>query len=419
MYFYADAATQRVLRASESIVLLYGGFEGFENYGDVLQLKSTIEFHRRTTGLRPVLVVSLACCLSRDVPEQIRAKYNVDGVIYEDGDLLDVAALGLAPIDMVRGGALLHVYGGGYFNRFWGAHRAFVCEQLIFALHLSDYVMSGLQVDEDGAGHLARLFALRMPLVIGGRDARSVELLRAVAPPERVRFSFDDAVEAIDAIRTALTATGAFDDALRESTGMHFNITREYMSPAQARAVESVFSTTVQRRPAASVTLLQAYNDRRGLVEDTLETISRANILGRLTSFGVVDLATLSAAPAPTAGELRAVARSLAAVDVVVACSYHVALTMNLLGRPTFLVASNDYYADKRTALGLPAEIGAFLDDPPSSLRDFAAERRERLEWLAMLSATVATRSARRKKAAVTRESREVIGTVAEKYFLS
>jgi len=419
MYFYADAATQRVLQSNAPTVLLYGGFEGFENYGDVLQLKSTIDFHRTTTGLRPVLVLSLACCLSREVPEQIRAKYDVDGIIYEDGDLLDVSALALAPIDRVRAGALLHVYGGGYFNRFWGARRAFVCEQLIFALRISDYVLSGVQVDEEGANQLARLFGLKMPLVIGGRDARSVGLLRTVAPAERVRSSFDDAVEAIDGIRAALTATGAFDNALRPATGMHFNITREYMSADQAVAVESAFATTTRRRPGAPVTMLQAYNDRRGLVEDTLQTLSRVNILGELTSFGVVDLASLSAAPAPTVAELGAVAGSLAALDVVVACSYHVALTMNLLGRPTFLVASNGYYADKRAALGLPVDLDAFFDDPPRFVRDFAAERRDRLEWRETLAASIALRPSRRKMAAVVHERQEVAGAVGEKYFLS
>jgi len=134
MHFYGDARTRRAIRAKEPMVLLYGGFEGFENYGDVLQLTSTISFHRKTTGLRPILVVSLASCLSADVPEQLRAKYDVDGVIFEDGELLDVSALELEPLTDVQAGALLHVYGGGYFNRYWGARRAFVCEQLIFRL---------------------------------------------------------------------------------------------------------------------------------------------------------------------------------------------------------------------------------------------------------------------------------------------
>jgi hypothetical protein len=417
MFFYADAGTQTVLRATEPLVLLYGGFEGFENYGDVLQLRSAIAFHRETTGLRPVLVLSLASCLSDDVPEQLRAKYDVDGIVYEDGDLLDVSALRLDPIDRIQAGALLHVYGGGYFNRFWGARRAFVCEQLIFRMHVGDYVMSGLQVDEAGAAALGALFALKAPLAIGGRDARSVDLLRAVAPPSTVRFSFDDAVEAIESLQRILSATGAAE-VTRDAIGMHFNITREYMSPGQAGAVRSAFATVMARRPDRRVTMLQAYNDRRGLVEDTIQTISRLDILGRLTSFDVIDLATLSASASPTAPELRGVARSLAAIDVVVACSYHVSLTMNLLGRPTFLVASNDYYADKRAALGLPDDLDAFLDDPLRFLRDYAGERRDRLEWLDHLASVITARPGWQQPARVIREEREVAASVAEKYFL-
>lgn len=419
MYFYGDSATRDVLRAKEPVVLLYGGFEGFENYGDVLQLTSTIAFHRQTTGLRLVLVIALASCVSADVPEQVRSKYDVDGVIYEDGDLLDVSALSLEPLTQVMAGALLHVYGGGYFNRFWGARRAFVCEQLIFRLHVADYVMSGLQVDEEGSAQLARLFALKPPLAIGGRDARSVELLRTVAPSTQVEFSFDDAVESIESIKDLLATTEAAVDSPRDSIGFHFNITREYMSPDQAGAVESAFSNVVRRRPDRSVTMLQAYNDRRGLVQDTLETISNLNIVGRLTSFSVVDLASLSASSAPTAIELRSVAHSLAAIDVVVACSYHVSMTMNLLGRPTFMIVSNDYYADKREALGLPDDLDVFLDDPLPFLRDFADERRMRRQWVDTLTSVIAARLVRQQPATVIREQRDLAATVAEKYFLS
>lgn len=419
MFFYADADTRQVLQAVEPIVFLYGGFEGFENFGDVLQLKSAIAFHRQTTGLRPVLVLSLASCLSREVPDRIRAKYDVAGVIYEDGDLLDVSALALDPIEEVQAGALLHVYGGGYFNRFWGARRAFVCEQLIFRLHVADYVMSGLQIDGAGAAQLAALFTLKLPLLIAGRDASSVELLRTVAPPSSVWFSFDDAVESIQSLQGILAASGTAEVSSRQATGMHFNITSEYMSHDQSAAVDSVFSRVMEHRPNRPVTMLQAYNDVRGLVEDTLQTISRLNILGRLSSFDVVDLATLSAAPSPTAVELRAVARLISSVDIVVACSYHVSLTMNLLGRPTFLVASNDYYDDKRTALGLPESIDEFLDEPLRFLRDFAEERRERLEWLEHLAAVIAARPGWHEPSAVVREEREAAATVAEKYFLA
>ena len=419
MHFYGDARTRRAIRVKEPMVLLYGGFEGFENYGDVLQLTSTISFHRKTTGLRPILVVSLASCLSADVPEQLRAKYDVDGVIFEDGELLDVSALELEPLTDVQAGALLHVYGGGYFNRYWGARRAFVCEQLIFRLHVADYVMSGLQVDDVGAAQLEKLFSLKRPLVIGGRDARSVELLKSVSPPDAVEFSFDDAIESIEVIQEQLARADGWANTPRHAIGLHANITREYMSPDQAGAVETAFSAVIRRWPERPLTMLQAYNDRRGLVQDTLETISTLDILGRLTSFGVVDLATLSAHPAPGPLELTALARSLAAIDVVVACSYHVSLTMNLLERPTFLIASNDYYAAKRAALGLPVSIDQFLDDPLPSSTDYADERRRRRQWLDRLTQTIAGRHGRQKRAKIIRERQEIVAGVAEKYFLS
>lgn len=389
MHFSADEVTRELLASQTPTVLLYGGFEGFENYGDVLQLKSAIAFHRRHTGLQPVIVVSMAGWTWPGFLAKLYDDYDIAGVVFEDGELLDTAELGLDIIREVQAGALLHIYGGGYFNEFWGARRAFVCEQLIFSLHVGPYVVSGIQVDESGAGVLRDLFEKKQPELVGARDEVSVQHLSTIVPADRLRFSFDDALEPIEELRGDLLRFGGAESE-RRSIGLHLNITAEYTSSAQPGTALSAFSKVRAAWPAYGLTLLHAYNDRRRLVADTLDSIGLLGIAELYPTFDVVDLATVAAMRQLSPADLRSLTRVLTGIDVVVTASYHVAITMNLLGRPSFLIASNGYYRDKRQALGLPEDLGAFIRDPQSFLRDFARERRERLDWLSELRGVIA-----------------------------
>jgi hypothetical protein len=388
MHFFADVPTRELLASPTPTVLLYGGFEGFDNFGDILQLKGAIDFHRRYTGLQPVLVATMAAWTWPGLLEKLRADYDLAGVVFEDPEPLDGRELGLDVIREVQAGALLHIYGGGYFNAFWGARRAFVCEQLVFRLHLGDYVLTGLQVDEEGTAALAALFDKKPPLLVGARDERSRELLAGIVPADRIRFSFDDALEPVEQLRDDLVRFAA-PGRERTSIGLHLNITAEYTSANQAALAEEVFARVHDARPDHGLTLLNAYNDRRRVVSDTFGSIGVVRVAERFVAFDAIDLATVAAKRMLSPADLRSLAAALAALDVVVASSYHVALTMNLLGYPTYLIASNDFYREKRKALGLEEDLERFLSDPRAALRDFAVERRRRLEWLDELSASI------------------------------
>jgi len=390
MWFYADEATRALITGDRPIVYLYGGFEGFDNFGDILQLKSTIAFHRQRTGRAPVVVLSMAAWTAAGLQDSLANEFDADGFIFEDGELLDASSVGLAPITEVTAGALLHVYGGGYFNRFWGARRAYVCEQLMFRLRTNEYVVSGVQVDSEGTEHLARLFALKAPLAIGARDKPSVELLAAVTDAV-VHLTFDDAIETIDALRDRIAAFGGTEHHGPRSFGLHMNTTAEYMSPDQGEVVTGTVATVRSREPHLNPVLLQAYNDRRHVIVDTIETAQQLGTLFLEPEYRVINLAAIAADPHWSDSTIRRLVFALAGIDFVISSSYHVSLAMTALGIPSYLVSSNDFYAAKREALSLPLTLDAFLADPRTTLQDYAVERRQRVDWLDLLATTIDT----------------------------
>lgn len=418
MWFYADESTRALISGDRPVVYLYGGYEGFDNFGDILQLTSTIHFHRQRTGRAIVVVLSMAAWTSDQLLDSLKSQFDADGFVFEDGDLLDASSVGLEPITQVTAGALLHIYGGGFFNRFWGARRVFVCEQLMFRLRTNEYVISGVQVDPVGVEHLARLFALRAPLATGARDVLSVELLSPVAD-DAVQFSFDDSTETLEALRDRIAAFGGVEHQGPRSFGLHMNTTAEYMSPEQGGAVSRAVATIRDHDPQLTPVLLQAYNDRRQVIVDTVETAQKLGLLFDEPEHRVVNLAAIASDRRWSDSTVQRLVTALASIDYVVSSSYHVALATNLLGIPAYLVSSNDFYDAKRESLSLPASLGGFLDDPRAALRDFAEERRQRADWLDHLATTIAGAPslAWTEPAAVTNPpAAPVVATLAERY---
>lgn len=390
MIFYTDDASSEVLLAPGPSVLLYGGFEGFDNYGDVLQLKGAIKFHRENSTMPVIMIVALAAWTTPGLLERLHRNYDVDGFIFEDDAYLDASAEGLKPITDLDAGNLLHVYGGGYFNSYWGERRAYVVEQILYTLQIREWVISGIQVDVEGAAYLQRVFALKMPILVGARDLASVDLLSATVPGDILHYSFDDAVEPIAEIGLALARLGSVESGDRHSIGVHLNITSEYMAPTQLAAGRALIVRASEKYPHHEATILHAYNDSREIIRDALESVTHLSDLAIFTQFDVINFATVASLRELDPPLLRRIMRALAPIDFVITASYHIALTLNLLGKPTFLLATSAYYDDKREALGLANDFEAFLAQPKSFLRDFAAEKLVREEWRATLAAATA-----------------------------
>lgn len=415
---YGDETTRKLVAAGAPITYLYGSWEGYENYGDVLQLKSVIRYYRELRDRAVVLVLSLSAWSRDGFLDELVTKYDADGLLFEDDEYLATSRQGLDVVREVAAGQFFHLYGGGYFNRFWGERRGIVTANLLEMLGIERYVVSGLQIDESGAEFLRRLFAIHPPLLVGGRDLASTELLRSVAPGVPVEFSFDDAIESILALRDGLGLAPPTPGGTA-TVGLHLNITGQYMSSEQGPALREALAAVDRHYPAHELTLIHAYNDRRDFLFDTLESAKALGIVADYPTFEVVNFGTVSASKVHDALMLERLAEALAPIDFVVSASYHVAMTMNLLGRPAYLLATNDYYRDKRSALGLPTDIDAFLDDPSAFLRDFSQEQRARTRWIELLGRIATTEVASSGRVKFRKPLRPPRRDLASKHYIS
>ncbi|MGU7808191.1 hypothetical protein, partial [Escherichia coli] len=98
----------------------------------------------------------------------------------------------LTPIDEVGGGpSPVHVVGGGYLNAEWGPGYLAVMEAMGDVFGATEYLFSGMQIDEFIQPALAEFDSRRPVAVFGTRDPVSFERAREVFGA-RAAQTFDD-----------------------------------------------------------------------------------------------------------------------------------------------------------------------------------------------------------------------------------
>jgi len=368
---YADAHTSEALSDGRPAVLLLGGYQGYSNFGDIVQLKGAIRWHKAKTGLRTIPICEVASITDPGFCQRVQRWFGVDAVIFWSPEALDMGPAGLRVLVDSPPIRHLHVYGGGFLNRFWGEALLGLIEHLHLRFGVGHYVLSGQQVDAGTQEQLANHFRKCPVLLAGGRDAQSVDLLtRCGAPAE---YSFDDAAEVLRELASALapvkTDTPDSLDVL-----IHLNVSSYTHDGGgadpmdaladQLRALYEHHTRLHPDRPPRAA-LIQAYTDRRvHEIADTLGVAQQLEDRFPFTAYQVVELGRLAlelgASPLPP---LPPIARDAVAMT----SSYHVTLLCALLGVPCHLQAGNPYYQQKKEGLGLPPDdLAAFLKQPRS-----------------------------------------------------
>ena len=368
----------------EDAVLLVGGYQGFANFGDLLQVKGVARWHREATGLRPVPALSLTAIADPEFGARVRAWLGVDQVLYWSDRPVDAAAAGLAELRLAPRVPHLHVYGGECFSGRWVDLYVALIESAHQRFGVGHYVLSGQQADAAAVPAMRAYFERRAPVLAGGRDPESAVHLRAAGAAGQ--HSFDDALEAMDRLVDAGTA-GA--PRPRASVLVHLN------TSFYTQGEDEGLVADLDRLGGAGddVVLLQAFGERRVYeITDTLGAVVELEDAFPFASYGVVDLARLALAldhgPLPAA--LPEGAR------LAYACSYHVTLLCTVLGVPCFLRARNRYYRQKRAGLGLPGDLTLerFLERPAAPSLD--GPREARSAWLEQLAQAYARAPDRR-----------------------
>jgi len=395
-YWYCDRRTFAPSVDPPDYVLLVGSYLGYANFGDVLQLKGAIRWHRQQTGLEPVLVCEAPAIRDASFIDRLRAWFGLTHVLVHSRERVDFGPVGLSEVIEAPPITHLHVYGGGFLNGKWGPYLLGLIESLHERFGVAHYVLSGQQVGPEIRSQLAEHFARFRPVLAGGRDPESAALLSECGVPSG--YSFDDAIEPLQELAESIRPTGE-DSGEAVDVLIHMNlaayawetqgpVTFEYMAAELARLREYVVRVRGGREPA--VALLHAYNDRRvDEVIDTLAAVQQLEDTFPFCHYRVIDLSRLALEMGTgREGAARIPGKPLVALS----SSYHVALFCGLLGVPCFLQSHNAYYRQKKLGLGLRADsLADFLDRPevPSLLEKLRA----RDEWLARKKAAYQLKS--------------------------
>lgn len=388
-------------------VLLLGGFNGNWNFGDLMQLLSTIRWYRQQlpeARIFPMLNLRLTGTLNDiDILDRLFAP---DGwIFYSEG--LDpsvreqkVYALGLAPLRPTQAAsrAVLHLYGGGYLNVYWGHRILRVLEAVHDRFRPGATFWSGQQVDARLAPVLAQVLERWPPALVGCRDWASVHVLERSGVP--ALFSSDDSLE--EMLRVAKSLDGDVGVGVEQGTfGLHLNLapyahvepTEEGLLPpdweATARSnVATVLEAVRSHYEGAAVPLLVGANlDPQAPPPESWAALLKVLVPRHFPTFVGMDLVGLLVHERLWEG-----AAALAKVDRVISHSYHVALLSAVLGTPVYLVANNRYYRQKRRGLGwrdlsldefLRCERGVLIEEQRGALQ---RQLQARESWLSRLS---------------------------------
>jgi hypothetical protein len=388
--WYVDEEAWQDRPSGDRAVLLVGGYQGFANFGDVLQLKGVVRWHRQVSGLEPIVVLSTTSIADRGFHVRLRSWLGVRQLVYWSERPLDVEAVGLTELRRAPAIGHLQVFGGECLASRWLGVFLTLIESTHARFGVGHYVLSGQQADRAAIPRLREHFNRHPPIVAGGRDPESAEHIAAAGAP--AAYSFDDALEPLDQLVAEATDHQGLEPKPADAL-IHLN-TSDYTAtggnrngqPATSLAgdLETLARAVARSEPErADVVVLQAFDDRRvDEISDSLGTIVELEDGFPFPAYRVVDLARLALelARRPVAATLPSSAR------LAYTCSYHVTLLCTMLGIPCFLRAKNPFYRQKRAALGLSAgTLPEFLRCPEAPTLE--RQRRAREDWLKRLQA--------------------------------
>jgi polysaccharide pyruvyl transferase WcaK-like protein len=293
-------------------IIVTGGDGGWGNLGDELLLQATRRFWRPFLD-RFHIVVAMG-----NPPASL-----ADGFTYVKEDISAIEALGIEVPQI----ALLHYYGGGYFNDHWYDTKIKLYRDLVGrGLPRERVAFTG-----QGLGPLAAERAQEMldiahdAIIFGTRD-------RTSAAGEHGLFTFDDSVLLCDPAR-------ALQPSVR-NRGIAVNLrTEEYVDLDEQGAADLLCS--IDRYVGSRNLAASAFGMVCNAGYDESVAVSRALQRARAK--------TIVHAPRPSG--FSELAGYLAPCRAAVTTSYHVAIVSLFVGTPVAALFSSDYYRLKFAGL--------------------------------------------------------------------
>ncbi|MDF1704974.1 MAG: glycosyltransferase [Aeromicrobium sp.] len=380
--WFADEATQAVLRGGVPPVLLHTGSNGHSNFGDILQNTNMLAYWQRRGDHPVVLFMPAYAAMPAGRDELLRGWFGIDAIVYlaAPGHPVDLDAVP-AEFTPSRTDGLVHVIGGGYLNRRWGGHHFDTIDAMGTLFDTSQVLFTGLQIDESAIAGFSRLRESHDVVAVGTRDAASWALVAEHMPGAELD-TFDDLTEYLADWARSAPAAGAGSEDASTRVAIHMN-TSDYAGGAMAVDRWRHVLATVAATSPDEVYLISAFSDARSEVVDTWRSVAALAEDFPFAEVHVIDLAGAALRSQPGDG-LPAELEPLTGVDYALCSSYHTALLMTLLGVPTHLVAADPYFDAKAVIFG-QRSFEEFMADPTSSRPDLGDRLRVRREWLKRL----------------------------------
>jgi glycosyltransferase involved in cell wall biosynthesis len=364
-FFVQPETAYRLSSFPGSKVFLVGGFNGYWNFGDAVQLMASIHLHRSLEPERMLLpLVHTRTLQAKEDIRLLKDVFELEDWLYYSDDVdqhrIDISFEPVREIDN-SAGLLLHVYGGGFFNRHWGLAKIQLIEALFRSFPITNYVLSGQQFEPSFLPYLLEHFEHCTPSIIGCRDRLSLDLLQQT--DLEARFSFDDAFESFERAADA----GSASVEPEPSFALHLNLS-DYVFE-ESNQVDLVGQTSQMRMERLFQTLRSAFG------EECNPLVLGANLSGRLgvpecwIAVGRLDFPryyprfeALDLVGHVQTGRLAEAAARLKTRRLLVSHSYHVALLGLFCEVPTYLVGASSYYQQKQTGLGMQGlSLGSLL----------------------------------------------------------
>lgn len=372
LFVYADRNAVERLRGDEPKVILIGSNAGHSNFGDVLQLKQTVEFHQGTTSLMPIPVFALDMVSGPRFIDFMQRHYGVETILFVSERALDVASLNMDLVGEIANVAAVHLYGGGFLNGMWGPYVLDIAEHFLRKVPGVAYAVSGQQIGAEIRDRLMTHINEFKPKHFGVRDFDSLELITGWG--EKCTYSFDDAYEPLIKLASQIPANKG-----NRVIG-HLNLSSYTSENFNERAdrVLNIFGRMRAALPCHQLTLVNAYNDKRFEVCDSLASVVRLENDFPYKRFEVLDLSMAAHsgvidAPESLAGQLG------------ISCSYHITMLLHLAGIPCWLLSQNSFYEQKARALNGGGDFEVFMRN--LQVPDYSRRIAARASWRETLAA--------------------------------
>lgn len=320
----------------KSSVLLFGGFSGWLNWGDILQLKSWLIFYRQR-GFKITVLLEKECLSNTFHQEILKRIIKENFIFYDKGKFYDsqLRLLDRVEIDF------FHVYGGGFLNPYWGKNKIEIIERTINFFKTKKYFITGQQISEEFLPYLKNHLDIYKPDILAVRDRHSLELCRDCEID--VFFSFDDSTEYLSLIKKSIDDELILVKDNKKTLFLHLNLSYYVLKEeSEIWSYREKIKDIISR--AENLYLVKTYHSYNTEVKDTLRAVDYIYLTMEKPKGKYLDLVTVLINEDFTflKKSINNIYNSLA-----ISNSYHTAFFFAFLGIPSYLLKINPYYEQK------------------------------------------------------------------------